>query len=48
MQDLRGDSQELKSYSRSNGKPLKALTQVRVMVKETKRGEFIGTFLVTQ
>ena len=48
MQDLRGGSQELRSYSKSNGKPSKALKLARVMVMEMKRGEFIGTFLVIQ
>ena len=46
MQDLLGDSQELKSYSKSNRKPLKASKLSRVMVMEMKRGEFIGTFLM--
>ena len=48
MQDLLGDSQELKSYSKSNRKPLKALKLSRVMVMEMKRGEFIETFLMVQ
>ena len=38
MQDLRGGSQELRSYSKSNGKPSKALKLARVMVMEMKRG----------
>lgn len=40
MQGLLGYSQELKSYSKSNGKPLKALKLARVMEMEMKRGGF--------